>query len=282
MKVGIIGYGFVGKSIANGFKPNVEVYKVDPKLSTDISDLKIFNPDVIFICVPTPMNNDSTQDISAVMQTIKDIKKYNFKSLIVLKSTVLPNYLEDIKSYIPNIVFNPEFLREKFAKQDFINANLIVFGGEKTYCQQLAKIYSKYTKCKNKEYIFTDLIAASLIKYTINSFLATKVTFFNELNSLFNETGTKSSWKEFVNAITKDPRIGNSHMSVPGNDGRFGYGGACFPKDTYALLEYSKNLDSHLELLKSSIMINNKIRASYNNETERELEQNINFKGENK
>tara|TARA_B100000212_G_scaffold341272_1_gene323981 strand:+ start:961 stop:1809 length:849 start_codon:yes stop_codon:yes gene_type:complete len=282
MKVGIIGYGFVGKSIANGFKPNVEVYKVDPKLSTDISDLKIFNPDVIFICVPTPMNNDSTQDISAVMQTIKDIKKYNFKSLIVLKSTVLPNYLEDIKSYIPNIVFNPEFLREKFAKQDFINANLIVFGGEKTYCQQLAKIYSKYTKCKNKEYIFTDLIAASLIKYTINSFLATKVTFFNELNSLFNETGTKSSWKEFVNAITKDPRIGNSHMSVPGNDGRLGYGGACFPKDTYALLEYSKNLDSHLELLKSSIMINNKIRASYNNETERELEQNINFKGENK
>ena len=118
MKIGIIGYGFVGKSLANGFNSNVEIYKVDPKLSTNIKGLKIFDPDVIFICVPTPMKDDSSQDISAVMETINHINRYDIKSLIVLKSTVLPNYVEDIKLKIPDLVLNPEFLREKFAEEE--------------------------------------------------------------------------------------------------------------------------------------------------------------------
>ena len=133
--------------------------------------------------------------------------------------------------------------------EDFINANLIIFGGKKIDCEKLASIYSNHTKCKCKEYIFTGLIAASLIKYTSNSFLATKVTFFNELHNLFNATETKTSWEEFIYAVGKEPRVGNSHMSVPGNDGRYGYGGACFPKDTNALLAYSKSLEKQLKYL---------------------------------
>tara|TARA_B110000008_G_scaffold264063_1_gene288009 strand:+ start:28 stop:873 length:846 start_codon:yes stop_codon:yes gene_type:complete len=280
MKIGIIGYGFVGKALEAGFNDDVEIIKIDPKLKTKIKDLKDFNPNAIFICVPTPMGDDFSQDLNILKKVLLEIENLHLKSLIVLKSTVLPDRIQEIEKIFPNFVYNPEFLREDFAFEDFISSKLIVFGGIKDSTTTLATIYKNHSRCLCTDYVHTDAVAASLIKYTINSFLATKVTFFNELNSLFNKSGTSEKWRNFTEAISKDKRIGSSHMEVPGSDGRFGFGGACLPKDTNAFSIYAENVDNKLNILKTVISTNNNIRASYNTQTERELEQNIKFKGD--
>ena len=148
---------------------------------------------------------------------------------------------------------------------------------DKDETNKLSNFYKNHTKCINKNHIFVDLVSAALIKYTINSFLATKVIFFNEIKKIFDKSNTGDSWKNFIDALSSDNRIGNSHMQVPGPDGREGFGGACFPKDTSALLDYSKEINSNFDLLEKVISLNNKIRAEYNKPTERELEQNIGF-----
>ena len=277
MKIAIVGYGFVGKALKNGLKDNTEVFVVDPKLKTSIQDLEIFVPEVIFICVPTPMNKDSSQDISIVINVINEITALSIDSCLVLKSTVVPNHIKDLEKMTKNFVYNPEFLREKHANEDFINSDLIVLGGQKKSTEFLSKIYTNYTKCVNTEYVFTDIMSASLIKYSINSFLSTKVTFFNELHGVFKASGTNESWTNFINFVSKDKRIGDSHMQVPGHDGRLGFGGACLPKDSNAFYIYSQSISSPLNLLNEAININNKIRSSYNSETTRELDQNIFF-----
>ena len=277
MKIGIIGYGFVGKALAAGLNEDVSLLKIDPKLNTNINDLIDFKPNAIFICVPTPMNEDFSQDISILNDVIKKLNVLNLQSLIVIKSTVLPKYIIEIEKQISEFIYNPEFLREKHANQDFIDSKLIVFGENNTSAKKLEEIYRDHSKCICTDYIYTDAIAASLIKYSINSFLATKVTFFNELNSLFNQSGTEESWDNFILAIANDPRIGNSHMQVPGHDGRLGFGGACLPKDSNAFNIYSEEVGEPLSLLKKVIKTNNKIRAKYNVKTLRELEQNIKY-----
>jgi len=277
MKIGIIGYGFVGKALFEAFHDSVETFIVDLKLNTTIENLFEFGPDATFICLPTPMKDDGSQDIAVVEETFFKIKDLNLPGLIILKSTVHPGNINILEKVLPNFVYNPEFLREKHASDDFINSKLIVFGGEKDCTNKLSKIYSKYTKCKCNDYIFTDIASASLIKYTINTFLATKVIFFNEMHDLFNATNTNESWDNFINYLSKDFRIGNSHMMVPGHDGRYGFGGACLPKDAAAILRYAKSLNVELTLIKNAINTNNQIRAKYNKETYREDEQNIKY-----
>jgi UDP-glucose 6-dehydrogenase len=100
MKVAIIGYGFVGKALKNGIKDNVKIFLVDPKLNTAVNDLNSFLPDIVFICVPTPMKNNGYQDISILEQVIEDINKLSCSPQIVLKSTLLPNYLNNIEKLI--------------------------------------------------------------------------------------------------------------------------------------------------------------------------------------
>lgn len=280
MKVGIVGYGFVGKALSDGLKDNVNLVIIDPKLNTNIKDLKDFDPEFIFISVPTPMSDDGSQDISIVQNVINDINIHIKDAVVVLKSTVLPSHVQSILDTRSTIILNPEFLRESYAKQDFINASLILFGGDKENCIKLSEFYKEYTKCKNTDHTFVDALSASLIKYSINSFLATKVVFFNEMKEIFDKSGTNESWKNFINAISLDSRVGSSHMLVPGPDGRKGFGGPCFPKDTKALHQYSKEIGMEFKLLNEAIIINNVLRSQYNEPTAREAEQNINFKKE--
>lgn len=277
MRVAIVGYGFVGKALANGLKSTVEFIKIDPKLNTNISDLSDFRPDITFICVPTPMSKDSNQDISLVEGVLEKLEKLNLESLVVIKSTILPNNIKNLSGLSNNLVYNPEFLREKHADDDFINSPLIVFGGNEKACKFLSDFYSLHTKCLSQNHFFTDHITASLVKYTINSFLATKVSFFNELHSLFSKSESSDNWENFIKILSMDKRIGDSHMQVPGHDGRYGFGGACLPKDSKAFLLFSQQMNAELKVLKSAIDANNKIRGKYNNQTEREIEQNITF-----
>ncbi len=278
MKIAIIGFGFVGKALFNALDHKVKVLKVDPKLGTSVSDLKEFDPDCTFLCLPTPMHDDGSQDISIVMEVLLKIKEINIASLIVIKSTIHPGNIQKILRIFPDFVYNPEFLREKYADHDFVNSKLIVFGGNKSSSVKLAEIYEKYTCCSTKDYIHTDPQAASLVKYAINSFLATKVIFFNELKNLLLISDSKEKWENFIEIISKDIRIGSSHMDVPGHDKRKGFGGACLPKDSSAIVAYADSMDVDMTLIKTVIKTNNQIRASYNTKTEREKEQNIIYK----
>ena len=280
MRVAIIGLGFVGNSLLNGIKDSVEVKKIDPKLGSETNELLDFLPEIIFICVPTPMNVDRSQNISIVKSVVDEIIELKINSIVVLKSTLLPNYVEELEKSLPKFVYNPEFLREKHANEDFINSELIVFGGNKADAIILSNFYKDHTKCICKDHIFTDCITASLIKYTINTFLSVKVVFFNELKDLFDASGAQEDWENFIKYLSKDIRIGNSHMQVPGHDGRKGFGGACLPKDSNAFLKYSEQIEKQLNILNNAIKLNNDIRSSYNKETNRELEQNIRFGGD--
>ena len=154
---------------------------------------------------------------------------------------------------------------------------MIIFGGDRNISTQVANAYLRYSRCKTKEHIFTDLKTASFIKYSINTFLASKVIFFNELHSIYEKLEVKDSWESVVNTISKDSRIGDSHMNVPGHDGRRGFGGACFPKDSLALIKFAKSLDIDMNALISTVKINNKIRSEYSDLDSRESEQNVSF-----
>ena len=277
MKIGIIGFGFVGKALHYGLKEDVNSIEIDPKLNTNIEDLKNHKPDIVFICLPTPMNDDGSQNIDIVNNVISEINKFDSNLLIVVKSTILPKYVEEISKICKNLVINPEFLRENYAEEDFINSEIIIFGGEEENCKKLSSFYTNHTNCICKEHIITDDKSASLIKYTINSFLALKVIFFNEMKSVFKNLNTETEWSDFINALSKDKRIGSTHMNVPGPDGRYGFGGPCFPKDVSALVEYSEEIGHELSLLKKANAINNNIRAQYNDLTDREKEQDIKY-----
>ena len=275
-KVGIVGYGFVGKATKDGLK-NCDTFLVDPKLSTTINDLVLFNPKIVFICVPTPMSDNGSIDASILESTCQELSKKIPNALLIVKSTVIPNIIARIASENSKIILNPEFLREKTASEDFINSKLIIFGGDQKACENAKVFYEQNTYCKCKDYQFTTVEGASFIKYAINTFLASKVIFFNEFFNLIRKTNPEIEWDDLKKIIQLDERIGNSHMDVPGHDGRFGYGGACFPKDTKALLKYSEENNITLNLLERVIEINNKIRSSYTDLDEREKEQNVKF-----
>ena len=277
LKLGIVGHGFVGKATDWGFNKHVSKFIVDPLLDTNIRDLKDFEPEIVFICVPTPMSNDGSQDTSIIENVTKELVQYCPNAIKVIKSTVLPSLLDELHKLDSKLIYNPEFLREKHANLDFVNSEMIIFGGDRNISTKVSNAYSRHSRCKTKEHIFTDLKTASFIKYSINTFLASKVIFFNELHSIYEKLEVKDSWESIVAVISKDSRIGDSHMSVPGHDGKKGFGGACFPKDSLALIKFAKNFDIDLNSLISTVKINNKIRSEYNELDSRESEQNVTF-----
>ena len=277
MKIVIVGHGFVGKAVDASFKETVEKLVIDPKYGNDINDIKKFDADFAFISVPTPMRDDGQQDSSIALRVIEEIQKIQPRCKIVVKSTILPNFFDDLRNK-EHLIYNPEFLREKSAVEDFINAKFHIFGGNRNDCESASKLYKDYSKCLHNEHYFTDIKTASLIKYTINCFLASKVLFFNKIYDLKDKLNVNDSWEEIINIISLDERIGRSHMDIPGHDGRRGFGGACFPKDTFALLKLFEHMDIENTTLKSTIEENNKYRSLYSDLNEREKDQNVNFK----
>lgn len=277
IKLGIVGYGFVGKATDWGFNKRVEKFIVDPKLNTTLEQLSEFEPTIIFICVPTPMGDDGKQDSSIIESVIKELSYLCPHSIKVVKSTVLPSVLDSLYGLDRKIIYNPEFLREKHANLDFVNSNMIIFGGDRNIASKVSKAYLNHSRCKTNEHLFTDLKSASLVKYAINTFLASKVIFFNEIFSIFEKLNVSDDWDVIKNIISMDQRIGESHMDVPGHDGRKGFGGACFPKDSLALVKFSESLGVELSCLKTVVKTNNKIRSNYKTLDSRELEQNVSF-----
>lgn len=271
LKLGIVGRGFVGGAVSNGFNTKyVEQYIVDPRFSDlKLTDLVEKNPDVIFICLPTPSRKVDSEkgvkgsvDSDLIEATLSDLTFMNYNGIVVIKSTVAPTVLQSFRDTYPklNVVYNPEFLTEVNANKDFINPPFQILGGDWNSCTVVEQMYIKYSLVKPSPTFKLDIKAASFLKYTINSWLATKVVFFNELRKLYETYEMSTPWSEFVGVLSHEPRVGHSHMNVPGPDGEFGFGGNCFPKDTKAFVEESRN-NSLLELLERAIQLNNKMRS---------------------
>ena len=207
LKLGIVGHGFVGKATDWGFNKRISKFIVDPLLNTSIADLKEFKPEIVFICVPTPMSDDGSQDSSIIMKVMEELNLYCPKAIKVVKSTVIPSILDELHKLDSKLVYNPEFLREKHANSDFVNSDMIIFGGDRNISTQVSNAYLSHSRCKTKEHIFTNLKTASFIKYSINTFLASKVIFFNELHSLYKKLNVQDSWESITNIISRDNRI---------------------------------------------------------------------------
>jgi len=263
MKLGIVGHGFVGTAVDHGFTRDIQKFIVDPKHNSTntIEDLIKFKPDATFVAVPTPQLESgecNTEILEGVMQQLNNSKGL----LVIVKSTVPAYKLQKIQEECINIriVYNPEFLTEKNYIDDFVNPAMHVFGGMNKDTDAVEKLYLEHSDCKECPVYKTDLITASMVKYCINSFLATKVTFMNEMYDVLR-AARGADWNTFTNIIANDPRIGNSHMRVPGNDGQRGYAGSCFPKDTAALAWFAREiLNTQFTQLETSIAINDTLR----------------------
>lgn len=263
LKLGVIGAGFVGSSVIHGFDTEtVEMIVVDPaKNKNTIRDLVQFDPHLTFICVPTPESKSGEVNVSTADSVLADLEKQGYTGIVVIKSTITPDHLTRFKKqYKLKMVYNPEFLTEANAHQDFINPPMQILGGKWRDCEWVEKAYVKHSRVKIVPTFKTDLISASLLKYTINSWLATKVTFMNEVYQLHKNSGANSSWEQFTDMLQRDPRIGNTHLKVPGPDGYHGFGGHCFPKDTAALLSYADKLNTDMDVLEKAVAKNKKLR----------------------
>ena len=245
----IVGFGIVGQAVYAGLKDsnNIDIVDIEPN-----DNIEKYHYDGIILCLPTPQGPTGECDDMLVEQYIRTIRAQDPDASILIKSTIsieLVDLLEDDK----HITYNPEFLTESDSIEEFQNQSFVIFGGHECRCWyeifQNSGIYIGSVK-------FTDMRTAAYAKYSINSFLATKVIFFNELNLMFGQEG----FDELTQIISMDDRIGKSHMMVPGPDKQYGFGGMCFPKDTEAFTVSAKRLKTPLTLLEKTIEINKELR----------------------
>ena len=266
MKIGVIGNGYVGGAVAHGFSPastgtcEVKVYDVLPERSMNTLDETVNDSDFIFVSVPTPMNKNGSISLKFINEVFKNVNGVNCRddNIFILKSTVVPGTTEKLQEKYPNlnIVFNPEFLTEKSARLDFINQDRVVLGGDKLYTSQVAKLFDE--RFKYCHIIQTDFKTAEMIKYFSNIFFAVKVSFANEMKLMCESIG--ANWDTALEGFVADGRIGDSHLNVPGPDGKFGFGGSCFPKDINAFMTFAKSIGVDVNTIKGAWKTNLNVR----------------------
>ena len=264
--IGIIGQGFVGNAVYQKFKNYYDVLTYDldeTKSNSNVNEI-ICKCTNIFICLPTPMNEDGSCNISIVEQVLTgiDLTTDNLETErnIIIKSTIPPGTTAKWNRRFEslNIVFNPEFLTEANAVSDYESQDRIILGGVRPATTELKTIFSKVFP--KAHIIKTDSTHAEMVKYLTNTFLATKVSFANEMYSLCNELNV--DYDKVIEYATLDDRLGTSHWNVPGPDGDFGFGGHCFPKDLAAILHLSEKLNTMNNVLCAVQETNNNVRKN--------------------
>tara|TARA_B110000977_G_scaffold201437_1_gene296026 strand:- start:3001 stop:3798 length:798 start_codon:yes stop_codon:yes gene_type:complete len=257
----IVGDGFVGGAIRKALEPHHNVIIQDPPKGYDNGNyLGLIDLDGAIICVPTPSDEEGYCDDVLVLEEYNKIRNAFPTLTILLKSTtsiVTLRHLDSLRDV--NLTFSPEFLTASNAYEDLMNSDHMIFANHMTLENSFwSDIFIQ--ALRNVRPVFMQsLVEAGIVKYTVNSFLATKVTFFNEINQLCENLGV--SYQRVKLATQLDNRIGTSHMDVPGSDGMRGWGGACFPKDTSEFTLTAEDSASRLELLENVIELNRKHRG---------------------
>jgi len=277
MRIGIVGQGYVGTALKEGMSQHydVETFDINSNLRTknSVRDL-IKSVSMTFVCVPTPMKKDGSCDTSIVESVVKDIDEaqqwcldsmlnhgiepVEKRTIIIIKSTIPPGTTNKLNKKYKNvqIVFNPEFLTEANFIEDFKNQDRIIVGGPRPASTKVRQLF--YKAFPKAHIIKTGSMTAEMVKYMTNTFLATKVSFANEMKMICDELNI--DYDKVVEYSTYDERLGKSHWSVPGPDGKLGFGGSCFPKDINALISLSKDMRLYLHTLQSVWKTNLKVR----------------------
>lgn len=266
--VAVIGQGFVGGSITTvfserGFEVLVhdKTGKVSPggKQPVTSSGLHVCNvteflrscenvsdfSKVYFICLPTPMYEDGSADLSIVESVLDEIASVPGDRIAVVKSTIPPGSTEGwnkkYQSTGLRVIFSPEFLTEANALDDMRNQNRIIIGGPRPWINSVKQLFqAAFPKIP---IIKTSSTTAEMVKYLTNNFLTVKVAFANEMAQIceaLDQSGMSVDYDKVVEYAKYDKRLGESHWSVPGPDGSRGYGGHCFPKDVNAMIDVAK------------------------------------------
>ena len=244
-QVVIAGYGFVGKAVEAGLKDYCKVNWVDTAYSSDT--VYDYNPTCVIIAVSTPPREDGACDMTNVIDVVSQCE---VDTPILIKSTISVEGWRALKQQFPkhSITFSPEFLRANSAIEDFLNQEHIYLGGDNTeYWQQL------FNNAMDKPCVILNAEELILAKQLRNSFLATKVTFFNQANDLCKQLDL--DYEQVRQAVTDDERIGESHSEISKQGG---FGGHCFPKDTEALVYSALHHGCSQTLVQEAIRYNKK------------------------
>ena len=266
MTLGVIGNGFVGSAVVSGFSlhADVRVFDSDARRSTNTFE-EVIEGDFVFVCVPTPMDPENGETdrtiLDEVVNNISKSKNRNKDLVVVIKSTTPPGTAEWYTERYPELSFvsNPEFLTERTANLDFINANRVVLGGDIKHVDKVTQLYRN--RFPYKKIIKTDHTTAQFIKYMCNCFFAVKISFMNEMYQAAASTG--ANWNDSKNGFVSSGLIANSHLDVPGHDGQYGFGGKCFPKDINSFIRVLENSGIEPTMLKAAWNKNLEVRKNH-------------------
>ena len=279
--VNIIGYGYVGGAMGHLCKSNdvkfctYDVIKKDEpdavmnhdELSRLVEESELQNQhNVYFICVPTPPSESGECNTTIVENVINQLNSLvTLKTTVVIKSTVQPGTTRCLSDQYKNvnIVFCPEFLKEKTFQEDMYNADFCLLGfnnlDNQELCDSVSDVMKLLYKHKTIDVVFRSYEECELFKYTINVYLAVKVWYFNEVSEVCDKMGVK--YTDLHSLFKYEPRIGESHTSVPGHDDKLGFGGKCLPKETKALCYLQEHLSLDNSVLKHILRRNLEMRG---------------------
>ena len=279
MDIAIIGYGVVGKAVHTGFKSKCVTHVYDPLYNSgapaNLPENTHCAPSIkeawaasrfVFICVPTPVDESGRFDDAIIDETMQQLAEFeaNNNQVLIIKSTVIPTKIREYIDAYPalNLVVAPEYLVEKNPPEQFMQQEFRIFGGSPEHTQAVKELFEQHSDCVPFELCACDAVGAALLKYTTNSFLPIKVSYLNQIKELYDELDVGTNWEELMKGLHLDPRIGTSHYLIPGPDGKPGWGGRCFPKDTSALVQMGEKLGCDLSLLVAARAYNKKTRPN--------------------
>jgi len=263
--IGVIGVGFVGTAIREGFAHavRVETYDRNPSKRTcdSVEDLVKKTDGPIFVAVPTPMRPDGSCDTSIIESVCRDIDRVSGSTgrILILKSTIVPGTTAKLALAFPNLrfVFNPEFLTEANPINDFKNQKFVVLGAsDREAFREVELLYAR--AFPDAAVFWKGWGEAEAFKYVANTFLALKVAFSNEVYNLCQALGLDHG--EIISIAQLDPRLGATHWVVPGPDGKRGFSGSCFPKDLNALISLARERGVSLRTLEAAWATNLEVR----------------------